>query len=126
MSTQTLMVTDRRIPLEETRPAPRATPGRRPARRAPRVLGPRTGAARRVARPQGVPAPRLRPAPFITAAPRAVQASPQLGWRLSDRGLAVVMGIGGLLVAMAMVAIVGTFFAVTAEVPPVAPVAHLG
>lgn len=136
MSTQALMVAtpaptatrpDRQDQRSTARPAnPRVAPGRRPARRAPRVLGPRTGAARRVARPLGVPAPQLRSVARPVTMSGAATAPQSLGWQLTDRGLAVVMGLGGLLIVLAMVAIVGTFFAVTAELPSATPFAGLG
>lgn len=107
------------------RPTTRVAPVRRPARRGPQVLGPRTGAVRRSLRPHGVPAPELRRSVAAAALPVAV-APVSDQWRLTDRGLAVVLGAGGLLLALALVMIVTTFFAVTGEVPQAAPFARLG
>lgn len=61
---------------------------------------------RRGQRPAGVAAPRVvrRPQPVVAASP---------GWRLTDRGLAVVMALGLVLVAIALSVVVSTALTVT-------------
>jgi len=53
-------------------------------------------------------------APAVVRRPVAAVAEP-LGWRLTDRGLAVVMGLGLVLVAIALAVVVSTAITVTDE-----------
>lgn len=90
-------------------------PGARPATAPP--ARPSTP-ARPGGRPQGVAAPRLagRPAAAMPAATRTLQPAPL---RLTDRGLAVVIGGFTLVMMTALVVLVAGFLAIPNEpLPP--------
>lgn len=105
--------TIRRTPgVEPEAPTARSTA---PVRRRPRRTGPGTGPGTRPSRV--VPAPSLAPSrPLRPQSCRAeVPVAPPRSWRLTERGLAVVM-VTAVLIVTAAVAVVGlTALRVTSE-----------
>ena len=117
---------------EVRQPARPATPRRRTAtRRGPVATPVQRCGERPVLRATGVPAPRLA-SPVVRTAVRhdrrrgTVGAASSTGsqrsattaptpWRLTDRGLAVVMAVGLVLVVASVVAVVTTAITVTSE-----------
>jgi hypothetical protein len=86
---------------------PRRQPNARPARGTGR-------SARPMARPAGaVPAPRLAPA--VRQAPQACAVEAEAHWRLTDRGIAVIMVTGLMIVAAAVMVVSMTAIRVTGD-----------
>lgn len=71
-------------------------------------------------RPEGVPAPELRPARPATTRPVSAGAG---SWQLTDRGIAVVVVFFLAVVAAAAVVLVSGFLSVSNAPPPSAPAA---
>ena len=111
-STSARSTTARSTPARTTT-AGSATPTRAPARPG-RRSGRGTGPQARPARPLAGGTRVLRPQACSDDAP-AVQAAPAAGWRLTERGIALVL-VAGLLVVTAALTVVGlTALRVTGE-----------
>ena len=85
--------------------APTKVPGR-PRRRTGRGTGPEARPPRPLLAPSLTRSPSLRPRTCSVAAPAAVPLSRPSQWRLTDRGIALVL-VTGLLIVTAALAVMG-------------------
>ncbi len=89
---------------------PRQQPGSRPARRAGRSVSPQSRPVKLV--PPPVPAAAR---PVISPTIRSCTVAEGTRWRLTDRGIAVIMVVGAMIIAAAVMVVAMTAVRVTSD-----------